>query len=40
MITDEEYKRILKQFHKFSDRHILAVETDMSSSDIQKDNMK
>ena len=27
MITDEEYKRILKQFHKFSDRHILAVET-------------
>ena len=40
MITDEEYKRILKQFHKLSDRHILAAETDMSSSDIQKDNMK
>ena len=36
MITDEEYKRILKQFHKLSDRHILAAETDMSSSDIQK----
>ena len=36
MITDKEHKRHLKQFHKFSDRHILAVETDMSSSDIQK----
>ena len=29
-------KKILKQFHKLSDRHILVVETDMSSSDIQK----
>ncbi|WP_199409972.1 hypothetical protein, partial [Catenibacterium sp. AM22-15] len=36
MITDEEYKRILKQFHKFSDRHILAVETDMPYSDVIK----
>ena len=36
MINDEEYKKALKQFHKLSDRHILAVETDMSSSDIQK----
>ena len=36
MITDEEYKRILKQFHKLSDRHILAVETDMSYSDALK----
>ena len=36
MITDEEYKRILKQFHKFSDRHILAVETDMPYSDVLK----
>ena len=36
MISDEEYKKILKQFHKLSDRHILAAETDMSSSDIQK----
>ena len=37
---DEEYKKTLKQFHKLSDRHILAAETDMSFSDIQKDNMK
>ena len=36
MISDEEYKKLLKQFHKLSDRHILVVETDMSSSDIQK----
>ena len=36
MIRDEEYKKRLKQFHKFSDRHILVVETYMSSSDIQK----
>ena len=36
MISDEEYKKLLKQLHKLSDRHILVVETDMSSSDIQK----
>ena len=36
MISDEEYKQTLKQFHKLSDRHILAAETDMSFSDIQK----
>ena len=36
MISDEEYKKTLKQFHKLSDRHILAAETDMSSSDMQK----
>ena len=36
MISEEEYKRILKQFLKLSDRHILAAETDMSSSDIQQ----
>ena len=36
MISDEEYKKLLKQFHKLSDRHILVVETDLSSSDIQK----
>ena len=35
MIGDEEYKKALKQFHKLSDRHILAAETDMSSSDIR-----
>ena len=36
MISDEEYKKALKQFHKLSDRHILVAETDMSSCDIQK----
>ena len=40
MISDKEHKKLLKQFHKLSDRHILAVETDMPYSDIQKDNMK
>ena len=34
MITDKEHKRHLKQFHKLSDRHILAVETDMPYSVI------
>lgn len=32
----EEYNKLLKQFHKLSDRHILIVETDMSSCDVQK----
>lgn len=36
MINDEEYKKLLKQFHKLSDRHILVVETDMSYSDVLK----
>ena len=36
MISGEEYKKALKQFHKLSDRHILVAETDMSFSDIQK----
>ena len=36
MISDEEYKKLLKQFHKLSNRHILVVETDMSVSDMQK----
>ncbi len=35
-MTNEKYNKILKQFHKLSDRHILVVETYMSSSDIQK----
>ena len=35
-MIDDEYNKILKQYHKLSDRHILVVETDMSSSDIQK----
>ena len=34
MISDKEYKKLLKQFHKLSDRHILVVETDMPSSDV------
>ena len=36
MITDKEHKRHFKQFHKLSDRHILAVETDMPYSDVLK----
>ncbi len=44
-MVNEEYKKLLKQFHKLSDRHILIVETDMSSCDVQKvvalsDNMR
>lgn len=35
-MTNEEYNKHLKQFHKFSDRHILVVETDMPYFDIQK----
>jgi len=36
MISNEEYKKLLKQFHKLSDRHILVAETDICSSDVQK----
>ena len=36
MISDEEYKKLLKQFHKLSDRHILVAETDMSYSNVLK----
>lgn len=35
-MVDEEYKKLLKQFHKLTNRHILVAETDMSFSDIQK----
>ena len=35
-MIDEEYKKLLKQYHKLSDRHILVIETDMSYSDILK----
>ena len=35
-MTDEEYRKTLKQFHKLSDRHILVVETDMPYSDVLK----
>ena len=35
-MTENEYKKCLKQYHTYSDRHILVVETDLSYSDIQK----
>ena len=35
-MTNEEYNKLLKQYHKLSDRHILVAETDMSYSDVQK----
>ena len=35
-MMDEGYKKLLKQYHKSSNRHILVAETDMSVSDIQK----
>lgn len=35
-MIDEDYNKLLKQFHKLSDRHILAAETDLSYSDVQK----
>lgn len=35
MINDE-YKKILKKYHKLSDRHILVAETDMPYSDVLK----
>ena len=35
-MTDDEYRKILKQYHKLSDRHILVVETDMPYSDVLK----
>lgn len=35
-MTDEEYNKIPKQYHKRSDRHILAVKTDMPYSDVLK----
>lgn len=35
-MTEEEYRKVLKQFHKLSDRHILVAETDMPYSDAVK----
>ena len=35
-MTNEEYNKLLKQYHKLSDRHILVAETDMPYSDVQK----
>jgi len=35
-MIDEEYNKILKQYHKLSNRHILVVETDMPYSDVLK----
>ena len=32
----DEYKKLLKKFHRLSDRHILVAETDMSYPDVQK----
>ena len=35
-MSDKEYNKILKQYHKLSDRHILVVETDMPYYDVLK----
>ena len=35
-MIDEEYNKILKQYHKLSGRHILVAETDMPYSDVLK----
>ncbi len=35
-MSDEEYNKILKQYHKLSDRHILVVEADMPYPDVLK----
>lgn len=35
-MSDKEYKKLLKQYHKLSDRHILVVETDMPYPDVLK----
>ena len=35
-MTDNEYKKALKEYHKLSDRHILVIETDMPDSAVQK----
>ena len=35
-MIDEKYNKILKQYHKLSDRHILVAETDMPYSDVLK----
>ena len=35
-MTDGDYKKTLKKFHKLSDRHILVTETDMPYSDVLK----
>ena len=35
-MVNDDYNKVLKQFHKLSNRHNLVAETDMSCSDIQK----
>lgn len=35
-MSDKEYKKLLKQYHKFSGRHILAVEADIPYPDVFK----
>lgn len=34
-MDEQEYNKVLKQYHKKSDRHILTVEADMPYSDVQ-----
>ena len=35
-MIDETYNKLLKQYHKCSDRHILVAKTDMPYSDVRK----
>lgn len=35
-MTDEQYRKVLKQYHNLSDRHILSARTDMSYADVIK----
>lgn len=35
-MNNDEYKKLLKKYHKLSDRHVLVVETDMLYSDVLK----
>ena len=35
-MNKDKFKKLLKLFHKYSDRHVLVAETDMSYCDIQK----
>ena len=35
-MTDAEYTKLLKKYHKLSERHVLVVETDMPYPDVLK----
>ena len=35
-MTNEEYTKAIRKFHKSSERHVLVLETDMPASDAQK----